>query len=357
MALRIVRYIHENGVRLGVYDFDATVLGKRERKRVSAPTKEAAQAIFKQWLETLATGTREHKLFEKLNEYLEYSKEHKSPRMADEERRHVALFQEYFSDMPLSEFRRHTAEDYICWRKDHRVNGAKAVNPATINRDLSTLRYFFGWCIQREYFTAHNPIYKLHKSEKENERIVWLTAEQKQEIYDKASDFQRRFLNIALLTGMRQSEIASLRWGQVDLKNGLIQLFKTKSKRKRTIRIPKALTDYLCMIREQEPFFHDVLNRNGEPIECATLDKSWRCLRRRLSFQATNGTKLRFHDLRHAYACDALMQGMTKEELQIQLGHSSVLMTEKYARYIGDIPASKVDGMTIPSPLQVVKMA
>lgn len=51
------------------------------------------------------------------------------------------------------------------------------------------------------------------------------------------------------------------------------------------------------------------------------------------------------------------MLGMSKEELQVQLGQSSVIMVEKYARYIGNIPHEKVDGLNIPVPSSGAKMA
>ena len=342
---------------LGRYRFDALINGVRHRKQVFAQNKMQAQFMHDKWRDQIIMGDRNHQLFDKFDEYLRYCKSQKSECMFDAEQRHVRLFKKYIPNLSLNEFRRHHAESYIACRKEGRLNGKTALNIATINRDLSTLRFFFGWCIQREYYIRNNPIFKLHKSEKENERVVWLTGEQKHELYDKANAFQRRFLSIALLTGMRQTEIAYLRWDQIDLKNGLIQLFKTKSKRPRTIRIPKALTDYLSQIRESEPFVRTVLHRDGKPMASSTLDTSWRCLQEKLFFKTTNGSEFRFHDLRHAYACDALMLGMSKEELQVQLGHSSVLMVEKYARYIGSIPHEKVDGLIIPVPSSGAKMA
>lgn len=332
----------------GRYLFDAFVNGVRHRKRVSACNKQQAQVLYDKWLNMIILGDRKYSFFDKLAEYLVFSKDHKSPKMFDAERRHVSLFKEYIPNMQLMDFKRHHAEDYIVRRRSGRLNGNKPLNNASINRDLSTLRYFFGWCIQREYYSGHNPVYKLHRSEKENERVVWLTDVQKQEIFEAASAFQHRFLCIALLTGMRRAEIATLRWEQVDLKNDLIQLFITKSKCPRTIRIPKALTEYLSGLRSKEPFVLHVINKDGKPVNAETLKSSWRRLRRMLSFKTANGSALRFHDLRHAYACDALMQGMSKEELQVQMGHSTVLMVEKYARYIGHIPHEKVDGMKIP---------
>lgn len=342
---------------LGRYRFDALINGVRYRKQVFAQNKMQAQFIHDKWRDQIIMGDRNYMFFDKLDEYQKFSKAQKSPRMYDAEKRHIVLFKKYLEDIPLTSFRRHLAEDYIARRKQGRINGTMPLNAATINRDLSTLRYFFSWCIQREYYTGHNPVYKLHRPERENERVVWLTYEQKRIMYEQADDFQRIILNVALLTGMRQTEIATLRWEQVDLQNGLIQLFKTKSKRPRTVRIPKALIDYLSDLRTKEPFSVNVITREGKPIDIWVLERSWCNLRRTLPFRATNGTPLRFHDLRHAYACDALMQGMSKEELQVQLGHTTVLMVEKYARYIGNIPREKVDGMRMPTISKEGKMA
>ena len=66
-----------------------------------------------------------------------------------------------------------------------------------------------------------------------------------------ANPIQRDYLLLILFTGLRRSEAASLRWDDVDLRERMIHLPRTRTKSKRRLDLP--MSDYL----------HDLLTLRG----------------------------------------------------------------------------------------------
>jgi integrase len=106
-----------------------------------------------------------------------------------------------------------------------------------------------GW-ILRSPFAAGDSLISL-ADENKRERI--LTREEEMKLLASCDTPQRTHLRgiliCALDTGMRQGEIFSLRWRDVDLENGLlnIQAFHTKTMKERQV----AITTRLALVLEQ----------------------------------------------------------------------------------------------------------
>ncbi|MBI4979668.1 MAG: site-specific integrase [Spirochaetes bacterium] len=334
MSIRKVREHYNDGIRIGVYDLNATVLGKRIRKRISATTKQSANELYRRWLGEIQSGKYEYRLYDKLNEYLKYAKEHKSARAFYKEQMHIALFKSFFNDIALNNFKGQFAEDYIVWRKKHRKNGKRELSNAAINRDRSTLNYFFNWCIRREYYVGVNPVAGTRLKET-NIRVVSLPSEELGRIIDASKGHLKTAIMLAIFTGMRHGEICGLKWSQVDLTNGLIHLeaYETKSKRRREIPMPDILLDYLKAILDESPQSSHVVMYNASSV--LYIKKSWNALRRKLSLVAPDGSPLRFHDLRHCYATALRMAGRSLSEIQEHLGHKDIQTTQRYAHFDG----------------------
>jgi len=138
---------------------------------------------------------------------------------------------------------RHAAalKDYEKARKQkHKVERPQLIvtrTIATVNRELALLRRMLN-VAQREGWIARNPL-SLGESlisvadEKKRERI--LTREEETRLLAACDNGRRRHLRpiivCALDTGMRQGEIFSLRWREVDLDKGMITVaaFNTKT--------------------------------------------------------------------------------------------------------------------------------
>ena len=61
----------------------------------------------------------------------------------------------------------------------------------------------------------------------------------------------------------------------------------------------------------------------------------------------SNITDFRWHDLRHTYATDEIKKGMPIYTLSKMMGHSNVVVTEKYAHlYTEDLHEAKRKAVT-----------
>jgi integrase len=157
---------------------------------------------------------------------------------------------------------------------------------------------------------------------------------------------------LAIYAGLRKGEVATLKWTDIDLENCVIQLKtqNTKNEKYRQPAIPQFFKDELVIFRKTNPFGEYVL----QGWNYHKIDREWRRFRNSLSFQyftdARTGEELRitFHDLRHIHAFLLLNAGVSMIEIQHQLGHYSIRVTEdRYANVSSQIEQEKVDRLNM----------
>jgi len=151
---------------------------------------------------------------------------------------------------------------------------------------------------------------------------------------------------LALTTGLRQGELAALRWGQVDLERGVLQVVGTlqqasdhervvaepkTARGRRSVQIAGATVESLrahrarCMAKSVASGHHDAYVfawGDGRPYSMSMIWKRWH----RLNVKA-EVPLVRFHDLRHTAASLLLTRGVHPKVVQEMLGHSTIAMT------------------------------
>jgi integrase len=155
---------------------------------------------------------------------------------------------------------------------------------------------------------------------------------------------------LAVTTGMRQGELLGLKWQDVDMETGTLQVRRTLStatgsgirfgapktaKSRRSIRIPELALSSLrrhrrSQLQERMRFVglwedHDLVftTRVGTPISRADLiTRSFKPL-----LQRTDLPNILFHDLRHTCATLLLSRGVHAKLVQELLGHSTIAVT------------------------------
>jgi integrase len=172
---------------------------------------------------------------------------------------------------------------------------------ASVNRELSMLRRMLnvaqreGW-ILRSPFAAGNSLISL-ADENKRERI--LTREEEVKLLAACESPQRAHLRAivicALDIGMRQGEIFSLRWRDVDLENRLVNIraFHTKTMKERQVAITTRLAIELERLGASAP-------DNPDGLVFGILDDVKRGFTAARSKAGLND--VRFHDLRHTAA-------------------------------------------------------
>jgi len=200
---------------------------------------------------------------------------------------------------------------------------------ASVNRELSMLRRMFnvsqreGWII-RNPFAAGDSLISV-ADEKRRERI--LTREEEAALLSKCEVASRSHLRGILLcaldTGMRQGEIFSLRWRDVDFENGLlnIQAFHTKTMKERQVALTSRLAAVLEALKANAP-------DNPSARVFGIVDNVKR------SFTAARKdaglSDVRFHDLRHTAATRLVGAHLPLPEVGRILGHTQANTTYRY---------------------------
>lgn len=131
-------------------------------------------------------------------------------------------------------------------------------------------------------------------------------------------------LRLILLTGMRRSEAAHLKWSEVDAERMVLRLEDSKS----GPRLVYLNTAAIEVIERQErqpmnPFVFASPSKDGSPL--SDLKRSWRAIR-----EAAGLDTLRVHDLRH-HAGEALAAaGHNEAFIAKLLGHKDLSVTRRY---------------------------
>lgn len=199
----------------------------------------------------------------------------------------------------------------------------------------------FGNSIQamREWeWIERNPFERV-KIEKVNNKVErWLTADEESRLLAVSPLWLKEIIIFALNTGMRQNEILTLRWPQVDLGKRTITLFETKNKEVRTIPLTQTL---LTMLAAKSK----VVSISGYVFTSQAGNKlDARNLLRGITRPEKGGVEdVRFHDLRHTFATRLVQAGVELYAVKTLLGHKGIAMTMRYAHHSTDSLRVTVD--------------
>jgi len=103
------------------------------------------------------------------------------------------------------------------------------VKPATINRELATLKKAFNLARREWEWCTDNPVCRVSMERENNTRDRWLTVEEEQRLLQAVSPRLRDVIVFALNTGMRMGEILALTWAGVDLFRRTVTVFRSKN--------------------------------------------------------------------------------------------------------------------------------
>jgi len=155
-----------------------------------------------------------------------------------------------------------------------------------------------------------------------------LTDDDMRRLIDCADPQVRPIIKIALLTGMRFSEIITLEWTQIDFANFKLTITVTnsKSKKERTIPLSRDLFDTLWNIERREKY---VFPNGSTGTHIKSIRKSFAAACEKAKIPHGRDEGIVFHDLRHV-AASQLVKKIDVVTASRILGHSSVEMTMRY---------------------------
>ena len=225
----------------------------------------------------------------------------------------------------------------------------KPTSNNTVRLELALLSHLFTVAIQEWGLgLSFNPVLNIRKPSPGEGRDRRLSAEEERRLLTAVSNHSNPMLGwivrIALETGMRSSEITSLRRQQVDMKKRVVRLSDTKNDSARTVPLSKWATET----------FQSALNNLVRPIDCDLVffgepgkngkrgpyafTKIWGLLKTKLGMP-----DLRFHDLRHEAVSRLVEGGLSDQEVSAISGHKSMQMLKRYTHLRAEDLVCKLD--------------
>jgi len=236
------------------------------------------------------------------------------------------------SGKPITEAGREDVLGFIAGRAE---GGAR---PRSSARQLSSFRRFFRWLL-RERGAGEDPTAEismpkigrpLPKSLSEEEVEALLDAPKTEE---PLGHRDRTMLEVLYATGLRVTELVSLRLGQVNLNQGVVRVIG-KGGRERLIPLGEESLEWLQRFIAG-PRDEILLEKHTEFVfptrrgDCMTRQAFWHIIKR-YTQRAGIGQTLSPHTLRHAFATHLLNHGADLRVVQMLLGHSDLSTTQIY---------------------------
>lgn len=249
------------------------------------------------------------------------------------------------------------AEEYIAalradgrHTKPRRQSSASHLSASTLNRYLKHLREIFGVVGDGE-----NPFAKIAPVRMDCAERLPFTLEELEAVMHCGDAFVTDLFTLGLLTAMREGDLATLRWDEVDLNRGVIHRRQRKTGRVVDIPILPQLKAFL--LAKQVDGGEYVLPEHAQMYRTSQTSISRRvrkCLER-LGIKTTAKVAGRdravsvkdVHSLRHTFCYFAGLAGIPLVVVQSIVGHLTQEMTAHYSAH-ADIEAKQTAMKLLP---------
>jgi len=206
----------------------------------------------------------------------------------------------------------------------------------TVNIEFRTLRAAFGLAVMLGMIEK-NPFASSTQLRVPERLPIHLSEEHFWEFISRVKEpLLRDLFTFAALTGLRQGEILSLRWSDVDLDQKVIFVansasFSTKSGKCRTVPMNETVFRLLARLQASVHQPQHIFEREGKVLTQSYVSHKFK----RYVRAAGLSEALKFHSLRHTFATWLAKRAASLYEVQTLLGHSSAKTTQIYAHLSG----------------------
>jgi integrase len=241
-------------------------------------------------------------------------------------------------------------EEHQAKRKSMPGKRVKEIKPATVNREIATLKHFFSKAVEWKVL-SDSPARGVKMFKENNRRLRFLAVDECKVLIAACPLTKLRrddppfpillwIVTLALNTGMRKSEVLTLQWENVHLREAYLELPDQKSGERATIPLNEAAIAVLKAIprRIDTPYvfpgrvpgqpFWDLKKQFEKAVKAARLE----------------GVTL--HTLRHTAASHLVMAGVDLATVKEILRHKSISMTLRYAHLSPDHKKSAVEALS-----------
>jgi integrase len=219
-------------------------------------------------------------------------------------------------DAPVKSIKPEVSVAYLARRRKD------GLSPASLSIEVRTFKRIWNLGIEWEVLEK-NPWKKVRLS-RTDVAPAYLTPEEFEQLYRAVKQkYFRDFLMLAVLTGLRRSELGFMTWDKVDLQRRCMTVetnshFRVKHGKRRVVPLhPKAVMVLEQMERKGDRLF-DV-----HPEHMSHLFRKYRSdLKMR--------KELHLHSIRHSFASWLALDGTPTMDIKDLMGHSSIAVTQIY---------------------------
>jgi integrase/recombinase XerC len=213
-----------------------------------------------------------------------------------------------------------------------------AIDPRSVNRKIACLRTFYKYLLRQDIIKK-DPMLKIRVLKTKKKLPAFVKETDMVNLLDNnfpvvasfESSRERLVLELLYGTGIRRSELLSLKEGAIDFNNQTIKVLGKRNK-ERIIPFSKHLVliirEYQEMKRKNVPIKNDFLCVTDSGDACYPVLIN-RIVKKYLSLY-TSADKKSPHVLRHTYATHLLNNGAEINAVKDLLGHSSLAATQVY---------------------------
>lgn len=211
---------------------------------------------------------------------------------------------------------------------------ANGVAPATINTTVGALGAIYARAVHRDELDI-SPTAGVKVPAARNGRERFATPDEAVKLLAVVPERDRAVWATAMYAGLRRGELMALRWTDIDLKAGTIDVVRswdlgeqcaadTKNRNRRRVPIIATLREHLAVERLRQPHGIELCFglAPGRPFRVDRLQE-----RADTAWKAACQARLTLHDCRHTFASFAIAAGVNAKALSSYMGHSSVSIT------------------------------
>ncbi len=221
------------------------------------------------------------------------------------------------------------------------------IKKSSLARKIESIRSFFNF-LERKHLISDNPVFLIELPRLEKKLPFFLTIAEssfllnnylafafKKKGEKKAFEVIRNDLILEFLygSGLRVSELVSVKYKDLDLSGGYVRVLGKGSKERivpltlKTVEKIKKWTDHV--IAERNINFKAgflIINKKGQPLTRRSVHR----IVKESMILTGQYKNISPHSLRHSFATHLLDNGADLRSIQDMLGHSSLSTTEKY---------------------------
>lgn len=225
----------------------------------------------------------------------------------------------------------------------------KELADQSVKHVLVLFRCIWNKAIAWRLYEGPNPLKSVKMPVPQNQRERFLTHEEADLLLKRLkekSPLWHDLTLIALHTGMRASEIFSLRGHDLDFDQELINVDDTKNKHPRKAFMTEAVKDIL--IRRKPEIMGDLVFKNRKDVRITEVSRTFDRTVDELGFNrgvTDNRQKVVFHSCRHTFASNLAIQGTPLHVIAELTGHRQMAMVQRYSHLSPDVKRKAIKQM------------